>query len=241
MSRLEEFCVALHRLRLSQVEQGLAILWYLDHAQARSTTAGELARALRDAGVSTPHSTRLGEALVKSGHALQSADRLRIKPTSRSHMEARVSQILAPAPPSVDQDNGYLPAAVWRDTRTYLERIAAQINGCYEFGFFDGASVLVRRLIETLLIESYEHLKIEEKIKRADGNYPMLSDIIVGAVDHRDLSLGRETKHFLREIKTIGDRAAHNRRYIAVKADLDSIRLGVRVTVDELLHVSGMK
>src|SRR5690606_39642177 len=93
-----------------------------------------------------------------------------------------VTQIVKAPDPKVDQDAGYLPKAVWSGTRGYIERVAEQVNGCYEYGFYDGASVLVRRLIETLLIECYRHLKIEASIKQSDGNFPMLAGILSGAV-----------------------------------------------------------
>ncbi len=239
---LEDFCIALAKLELTQTQQAIAVLWFLDHAESgASRSAGDLTRVLRDAGLCEPHSTRLGEAISKSGHAIRSADLFRIKPTSRATVEKWVSAVLIPSPPQADQASGYLPEAVWVGTFSYIEKIARQVNGCYEFGLYDGASVLARRIIETLLIECYEHLKIESKIKNSDGNYPMLRELINGAVDHGHLSLGRDTKRALTEIKTIGDRSAHNRRYTAGKADLDGIRGGVRLAVEELLHIAGRK
>ncbi len=239
---VEEFCVGLAELGLSQQQQALAALWFLDRAEPGSArNAGQLSRLLHDSGLATPHSTRLGESLARSGHVLKVGDRYKIKPTSRSTLEKMVASILIPAAPVADQANGFLPEAVWIGTFSYIEKIARQVNGCYEFGFYDGASVLARRIVETLLIECYEKLGIENKIKKSDGNYPMLSDLIVGAVNHGHLSLGRETKKVLNEIKTLGDRSAHNRRYTAEKPDLDSIRSGVRLAVDELLHIAGRK
>lgn len=237
---LEEFCVALNRLDLTQPQQAIAVLWFLDQdTNGASQTAGELAKILRGSGLGNPHSTRLGESVFRSGHVLRSGKRLRIKPTSRSTVEKWVSKVLNHQPPKIDQDRGFIPKAIWINARSYVKKIAAQINGCYEYGFYDGASVLVRRLIETLLIDSCEHLNIEQKIKQGDGNYPMLGKLITGAVDQGHLSLGRETKKALAKIKESGDRSAHNHRYTAVKADLDKIQSGVRVAVEELLHLSG--
>jgi hypothetical protein len=69
----------------------------------------------------------------------------------------------------------------------------------------------------------------------------MLSGISADAIDKGALSLGRETKSVLRELKAIGDRAAHNRRYNAVRADLEKIRLGVRLIVDELIQLAELR
>jgi hypothetical protein len=71
------------------------------------------------------------------------------------------------------------------------------------YSFYDGAFVLLRRLVETLLIECYEHEKSQFRIADSDGNYFMLSGIIADAVDKSGLSLGRETKSVLRELKAL--------------------------------------
>ena len=239
---LEDFCVKLCKIKLSRPMQAVAILWFLDReCEGVSRTAGELTKVLRNSGLGNPHSTRLGESISKTRHTLKSGNKFRIKPTSRDIVGELVSPILSPDPPEIDQDNGYIPEDVWLGTRGYIEKIARQVNGCYQFGFYDGSSVLTRRIIETLLIECYEHLGIESQIKKADGNYPMLSEIIIGATDKGHLSLGRETKKVLGQIKSVGDRSAHNRRYTTVRADLDKIQSGVRLAVDELLHLANLK
>jgi hypothetical protein len=240
---VEEFCIALHNLNLSQTKQGLAILWFLDAEQpGASRTSGELAKLFRESGLGDPHSTRLGEGIRNSGHATLTSQRLRLKPTSREVIGKWVSSAFGKPLPAVNQTAGFLPKAIWEGTRRrYVDSIAGQINGCYEFELYDGASVLVRRLIESLLIECYEHLEIEQQIKGPDGNYRMLSDIISAATDKAQLPLGRETKANLRAIKEAGDRAAHSRHYLACKADLDKVQSGARAAVQELIHVAGLK
>jgi hypothetical protein len=54
--------------------------------------------------------------------------------------------------PSTEQ---ILPHALVRGTRGYLERVCFQINGCYEQGWFDACAVMMRRLVETLIIEAF--------------------------------------------------------------------------------------
>lgn len=239
---LEEFCVRLKQLKLSQPNQAVAILWFLDStSEGCSRTSGELSRAIKESGLGNPHSTTLGKAILGTKHVLKKGDGFRIKPTSRDEVATWIKSILEPIPRQIDHDNGFIPMAIWKGTRGYLEKIAEQINCCYEFKIYDGASVLARRLVETLLIECYEKLGISNKIKNNGGDYLMLGDIVVRAVDQGQLTLGRDSKRVLKEVKTIGDRAAHNRRYNATKADLDNVRLDLRLLVEELLHLSGMK
>lgn len=239
---LEEFCIALHKLNLSQPRQGLSLLWLLDNQQpGAGYIPGEITSILREHGLGESHSTRLGEAIEKSGHVLKTGNRLRIKPTSRETVREWLATILVEPTPTADQANGFLPEAIWRGTFNYIERIAEQVNGCYEFGLYDGASVLIRKIVENLLIECYEHLKIDGQIKDSNGNYPMLNKIIAAAVDRDELKLGRDTKDTLREAKPLGDWSAHTRRYYAVKADLDKHQAKLRLAIQELLHVAGRK
>jgi hypothetical protein len=238
---VHDFCVALANVDLIQMQRAAAILWFVDReSPGASKTAGQITRLMRDAGLGEPHSTRLGEDLLQSGLVLNSGRQLRIKPTYRETVAGWVASIVEPAKPKADQERGYLPKAVWQSARKYIRTIAEEINGCYEFGFPNAASVLLRRLLETLLIECFEHKKIADRIKR-DGNYMMLGDIIKVAVTDTDLVLARGTKELLNDGKFFGDMSAHARRYATVEADLDKIHNAVRGAVDDLLHLCGMR
>jgi hypothetical protein len=69
----------------------------------------------------------------------------------------------------------------------------------------------------------------------------MLSGLVTAMLNQKYWQLQRETKRELPEIKKLGDRAAHNRRYEAMKQDIDQIRSGLRAVVDDLLHLAGYK
>jgi hypothetical protein len=56
-----------------------------------------------------------------------------------------------------------IPFALLRGTRGYMERIAHQINGTYSNGWYDGCAVMIRRLIETLIIEVFENMQSHTK------------------------------------------------------------------------------
>ena len=71
-----------------------------------------------------------------------------------------------------------LPKSLFSNSRGYLEKVVNQINGCYEKGWFDACAVMIRRLIETLIIECFEKHKIAAKIQGADGDFLYLSDLI---------------------------------------------------------------
>lgn len=240
--KLEDFCIRLNQLELSNAQRALAILWFHDRETTGiSMKASSLARIIYTAGLGNPNPKQLEESISKTKLALKSNTGFKLKPTKRDTIKGWIITILEEVTADVDLEHGYLPEAIWKNTRGYIEKIAFQVNGCFQYGFFDGASVLLRRLVETLLIECYEHDKTQARIADADGNYFMLSGIISDAIDKSGLSLGRETKTVLRELKAIGDRSAHSRRYSAVRADLAKICLGVRLVIDELIQLAELR
>jgi len=70
------------------------------------------------------------------------------------------------------------PIEILSDTRGYLENVAKQAILCYQNGLFDACLVMLRKLVEALIIESFESHKIEAKIKGGDGFYFYLNDLI---------------------------------------------------------------
>lgn len=239
---LESFCSKLATLGLNQKELALAILWFHDEQSPDVTmSAGALASIMTRMGLGVPHSTRLGEAIKASGYVLASAKGFRLKVLSRAKIRAMLSAVLVPESPSVDQDVGYLPRPVWDNTRGYIESICRQINASYQFELFDGAAVLLRKAVETGLIECFEFLGREAEIRDDKGNYFMLRDLSGVAVKPNGLTLGRNAKHGLEQVKEAGDLAAHNRRFLTRKGDLDRIQMGARVLLEELIFIAKLK
>ena len=133
---------------------------------------------------------------------------------------------------------------MWSATRRYIEAVCKQLNGCFRSAYYDAASVMLRRLLETLIIEAYEHLKRQNEIQDGGANYLMLRDLVeraCGEKGHAGLSLGRDSKTTLKEVRDVGNWSAHARRYNAYAADLTKIQAGVRMTVQDLIHVADLK
>ena len=141
----------------------------------------------------------------------------------------------------VPQTEQVLPLDVVRRTRTYIEKVVVQANGSYEHQWFDACSVMIRRLVETLIIELYEAKGKQADIEDGRGGYLMLNALIGKVLDEKSWKLGRETRATLPDIKSLGDRSAHNRRYLCTKQDIDRVRSGLRVIADDLLHLAGLK
>lgn len=134
-----------------------------------------------------------------------------------------------------------IPFSLVRGTRGYIERITHQVNGTYSNGWYDSCAVMVRRLIETLIIEAFEANNIAHKIKNSSGDFFYLSDLISKTLSEQSWNLTRNTKQALPKLKDIGDKSAHSRRYNAVRNDIDKINSDARVVVQEFVYLANLR
>lgn len=134
-----------------------------------------------------------------------------------------------------------VPRSVVRGTRGYVEKVTNQANGCYENGWYDACAVMVRRLIETLIIETYEKHSITHKIKNGQGDFFYLRDLIGHCLSESTWNLSRNCKQALPKLKDVGDKSAHSRRYVAQRGDLEPLLADIRLVVQELIFLAGLK
>jgi hypothetical protein len=153
-----------------------------------------------------------------------------------------VDKVWLPPPESIrHRGEMVIPVSYIRSTREYIEKVVYQINGTYEYAAYDACAVMIRRLIETLIIEAFEKHGIADKIKTSSGDFPYLSDLITHTIDEESWNLGRNTKQALAKLKKIGDLSAHSRRFNAHRADIDKIIDDLRISVQELIHIAELK
>lgn len=131
----------------------------------------------------------------------------------------------------------FFPIELFNNTRTYLTCVANQALASYNKGIYDGCSVLTRKLIEILIIEYFEKHKVDSLIKRPDGSFYFLSDLISELLRDHKWNITRNAKQAFPKIKKIGDLSSHNRRYLARKSDLDALKDDIRVVLEELIHL----
>lgn len=127
-----------------------------------------------------------------------------------------------------------------RGTRGYIEKVANQANGSYENGWYDACAVMVRRLLETLLIEAFEHHKIADHIQNGTGDFFHLRDMIAAALKEPAWNLSRNCKSAMPRLKDVGDKSAHSRRFIGQRGDIDALLPDIRVVVQELLYLAAL-
>ena len=131
--------------------------------------------------------------------------------------------------------------SIVRGTRGYIEKVANQVNGCYENGWYDACAVMIRRLIETLIIESFEKHSLANKIKNPQGDFFYLRDLISSCLAETSWNLTRNCKQALPKLKDVGDKSAHSRRYVAQRGDIDPLIPDIRLVVQELTFLAGLK
>ncbi|WP_232089918.1 hypothetical protein [Sphingomonas sp. HMP6] len=101
--------------------------------------------------------------------------------------------------------------------------------------------MMLRRLLETLIIEAFEKHGIAEKIQNSSGDFLFLRDLIDRAVSETSWNLSRNAKAAMPRLKDVGDKSAHSRRFNAVRPDIDKNGADFRVVVEELLIIAGMR
>ncbi len=152
------------------------------------------------------------------------------------------AQWLPPTEVLPSRTEAVLPS-MWfkRANRNYLVMVVHQINRTYENACYDACAVMVRRLVESLIIEAFEAKGLDAEIKGQDDNFYALSVLVDKTEQRREWNLSRNAKKALKNFKTTGDVSAHNRRYIAPRHDIDELILPVRHLVSELLTIAGLK
>lgn len=136
-----------------------------------------------------------------------------------------------------------IPLNLFVNTRDFLYKVVVQINQTYEHACYDACAVMIRRIMEMLIIITYEHYTLESVIKDTSGNYLMLSGLIPLYTNQTEWTLSRTTRTNLPQIKDLGDFSAHRLHYNAQRGDIDKIldKLHLRAVLEEMLYKSGLK
>lgn len=140
--------------------------------------------------------------------------------------------------PDYEPTGELFPLEIIAKTRDYIIDIGKQANGCFEMGWYDASSVMIRRLLETLIIECFEKHNISDFIKGPDNNFLFLKDLIDRFLNQTKWNPSRNTKPALPKLKEIGDLSAHNRRYTAKKQDISRLQKEIRIVIEELVHIA---
>jgi hypothetical protein len=217
------------------VDRAIALLWYYRQTQEYDErTASDLASDLREEGFPKPNVSRLKDDLRRSNFTIKGRQRDSVQVDVRrlSDLDARYGELLKVRRVSI---SGRLIPPDWvAGTRRYLEELVRQINGTYEYGFYDACATLCRRLMESLIIEIYIHDNRHREIQSGGVFVPLQRLIGIISADQK-VPLARNTPKTLLETKQLGDTAAHDRVYITPQIDIDDHKTKYRRMIQELL------
>ena len=123
--------------------------------------------------------------LVQAGHGVAVCDQVADPASGQGLLRREVVRVLTPGT-VIDEDlldprrpnhlaavqeqpveagDEVLPVSMIQGTRPYIEKLTWQINGCYNYEFYDGCAVLMRRLVESLLVEAFIKTGHDDKIR----------------------------------------------------------------------------
>lgn len=241
----EDFILSVDSPVMRGIDRAIAVLWYAKRVhELEGMTAREVTTLLEQkCGHPRQNVSRLDAQLKEDKRvARHGRGGWRLHPRTLLAMNEKYSSFIeAPKTPKTINSGSVIPSELIHETRrSYLIRVAEQINASYDYGLYDCAAVMARRLLETLIIEVYEQQGRAGEIKHSASGYFFTFDelIQVASKDHA-LNLGRDTIKALTENKRLGDQSAHNRRFTARRGDIDSLKQGLRIAVEELVHLCG--
>ena len=143
---------------------------------------------------------------------------------------------------AIQQGGSILPEALFQQLSPNFQSLCKQINASYENNLFDCTAVIMRRLLEGLLVLSYQNSGIESEILAKDGiHHISLDKIIKNAEQSTVLKLSANTRKELMLFKDLGNYSAHKIWYNCTQQDIKPHILKYRVIIEELIYKSGLR
>lgn len=140
----------------------------------------------------------------------------------------------------IESHSSIIPNELIESVQRNIKQLCYQINASFENNLYDCCAVIMRRLLEILLIESFVKNGFEDKIKLENGHYINLDKIIEKVESTGLLRISATTKKDLSTVKDIGNFSAHKIWYNCTKTDIDNIKQKYRLMIEELLYLSGL-
>jgi hypothetical protein len=240
---IDEFARRAELFGALEIEKVRLLAFFVRKTENRTDfDLGDVNLWFSELSLARPNSTRLARSLRLSRSFVRGNDQGKWKLHAADVDELQLKYPgLRTRSDDVLSEDPILPAPLYMSTRGFIESLARQINASYEYNIFDGCAVLMRRLLEVLLILSYEHHNLEKSIQNADGNYLMLEGIVANARSNNPLRLSRNTKSALDGFRVIGNFAAHKVYFNCRRSDVDRVATEYRAAIEELLYKSGIR
>jgi len=156
----------------------------------------------------------------------------------RRHIEMLVKTEIEPALKSPNHGEAeFVPIEIVDGSRGYVVNITRQVNRCFHCESFDACAVMIRKLLETLIIEVFEKKGIASNIKDTSGNYLMFTDLVTKLINSPETPVGKTTKKELPNIATVLNNCAHNRTFNISKSQLVQYQTAIQIAIQELMSL----
>ncbi len=129
----------------------------------------------------------------------------------------------------------FIPMSIFDGQREYVTRLVPQINGCWDRDYRDACAVMVRRLVETLIIEAYRRRGLDAELVDDAGVHLGLKRLVAKICGDRRFGVDKKCGEWLKELKDLGDAAAHDFRIALRRDDLSSARRALRFASERLI------
>lgn len=137
-----------------------------------------------------------------------------------------------------EPSSALFPLDLFENARSYLQNTATEAALCYDNKLGNACLVMVRKLLESLIIEVFEHHSVQDRITTASGNYYSCEALIDELLKEKYLwKVSRNARAALPRIKAKGDQAAHSRYFNARLSDIDGLKDDIRLVLEELIHL----
>lgn len=240
--KLESFTVLADLIGKSELGKVEYLAYYLaENKQEPEFKISDVCATLFALGFASSNQTRLKAKVKASRSFVKGSNKALFKLSAARLKELRQEFPEITESEEIDSDDSLLPEILLKETgRSYLTKIAQQINAAYENNLFDGCALMMRRLLEVLLIHAFEKQGLEADIQDADGSYQNLKTLINKAKSRREIQLSNDAKKDLDKFRELGNLSAHRVKYNCRRDDIRPVRAEFRAAIEELIYAAGL-
>ncbi len=218
-------------------DQVQAVLWHaLRFKQKPELEIDIIIDNLTEAGFSKPNKSRLKKQLLKCKYVVKGSkpNKLKLNVKYISELDRLYSSITPYIPKNIKEE--FLDNDLFRLAPSYIKKIVSEINYCHCYKFSNACAVMIRRLIESLLIELFIYKKLAKEIQQNSGFVNLSMIIKAIQPNNKKLTLGKGIDKKINPIKDLGDKAAHSRKGLISIQMIDHEKGNIALLFSELMN-----
>src|SRR5271157_5913221 len=173
-----EFIRRVSESKISSGERAVAVLWFQVTQMINiGLSVPEVCHQIEQAGCGKQNVTRIKQFFRRDRRVIKGVgETYQIRPDALSKLDEQYSQALTHRP--LIKCDAVLPTELFSNARGYINKVVVQLNASYLYALYDCCAVMCRRLLETLIIETYEAHNRASEIKGPDGYFLMFSGLL---------------------------------------------------------------